>query len=58
MSKTKTGEQTALEKDLLVSGKYGSRKERSKKQYKRTTNTKEIKEELSYYESSTQIPTN
>jgi len=58
MSKTKNSDQRALEQDLLVFGKYRQRKERSKKQYKRTNNTKEIKEELSYYESSTQIPTN
>jgi hypothetical protein len=46
MSKTKTADQIILEKDLLVSGKYRQRKERSKKQYKRTEANKEIKEEL------------
>lgn len=46
MSKTKTGEQVALEKDLLVSGKYGSRKERSKKQYDRHKQETELKEQL------------
>lgn len=46
VSKTKTGEQMALEKDLLVSGKYGSRKERSKKQYDRHKQETELKEQL------------
>lgn len=46
MSKTKTGEQVALEKDLLVSGKYGSRKERSKKHYDRHKQETELKEQL------------
>jgi len=46
MSKTKNIEQIILEKDLLVSGKYGPRKERSKKQYDRHKQETELKEQL------------
>lgn len=46
MSKTKTAEQTYLEKDLLVSGKYRQRKERDKKHYDRHKSETELKEEL------------
>lgn len=51
MSKTKNIEQIILEKDLLVSGKYGSRKERSKKQYDRHKEQERLKEELEEYET-------
>tara|TARA_R110000868_G_scaffold309760_2_gene571044 strand:- start:77 stop:244 length:168 start_codon:yes stop_codon:yes gene_type:complete len=46
MSKTKTLEQQNLEKDLLVSGKYGSRKERNRKQYDRHKAETELQQEL------------
>jgi hypothetical protein len=46
MSKSKTIEQQSLEKDLLVSGKYGSRKEKSKKQYDRHKQDIELKKQL------------
>ena len=49
MSKTKSREQLELERDLLVSGKYRQRKERSKKHYNRTKNLEDIKEELEDY---------
>lgn len=49
MSKTKNREQLELERDLLVSGKYRQRKERSKKHYNRTKNLEDIKEELEDY---------
>jgi len=49
MSKTKTKEQLELERDLLVSGKYRQRKERSKKHYDRTKNLEDVKEELEDY---------
>ena len=55
MSKTKTGEQMALEKDLLVSGKYGSRKERSKRQYDRHKEQERLKEELEEYGQQNRI---
>lgn len=49
MSKTKNREQLELERDLLVSGKYRQRKERSKKHYNRTKNLEDTKEELEDY---------
>lgn len=46
MSKTKNIEQIILEKDLLVSGKYRQRKEKSKKHYDRSKEHKKLIEEL------------
>lgn len=51
MSKTKNREQLELERDLLVSGKYRQRKERSKKQYDRHKEQERLKEELEEYET-------
>jgi hypothetical protein len=48
MSKTKNREQLELERDLLVSGKYRQRKERSKKHYDRAKQRDMIKEEFDY----------
>jgi len=50
MSKTKSIERIILEKDLLVTGKYRQRKERSKKHYDRSKEHERLKEEMEDYD--------